>query len=390
MIIFVFGNINSGKTTLIREIEDNFPDYPVLSIDEYRIKYGDNSIEREEVAVSNFINDIFSNDKCIVEFTGRGNIADRIIERLSGEQCLILKLDTDEDICISRIEEKDFNAIPYPFKKLDIADTINDIDIDFKKGFIEENWGSKVLNIITVNDGLLLKEIVKRYVIIEQVVHELKSYDKNMKILLVGSLPTLDITIVSDIDIYVVSNNFIALYKYLATKDFNNFGKDKNKIYYYIDKILIELNVVTSEENIVNNRLVYNSKLIDSASSLYDNEKRFVILNGNFDVNLLNEKNHLMINEEELVDRLMYYYRRLPSILESNDDYKFNFYHFIVVHEYVRIVSLRRNGIDSNYLPSNAYNFLSDKEKNLLSIGKQYRSKTEKLKCLIKLLKNQV
>ena len=41
MHIYIFGNLNSGKTMLSKQMQGRLPEFTYLSLDEYRIRFGE-------------------------------------------------------------------------------------------------------------------------------------------------------------------------------------------------------------------------------------------------------------------------------------------------------------------------------------------------------------
>ena len=112
MKIFVIGNINAGKTFYINKIKEVFKGYKVFAIDEYRKQYGDSKIKGELLARKKFISDINKTDDCIVEFSGLGEM----VEKINKKNYLVIHINTPKEVCIQRINEQKFNAIPYPLE----------------------------------------------------------------------------------------------------------------------------------------------------------------------------------------------------------------------------------------------------------------------------------
>ena len=114
MRIFVFGNINAGKTFLVSKLKDDyFPNYPVLSIDKYRKKYGDNSIEKEIFSQDKFVEDVFKTKDCIVECTGLGPLGKKLYYKQPFKNDIILYIKTPINI---GIEEQEQNGVTVPSK----------------------------------------------------------------------------------------------------------------------------------------------------------------------------------------------------------------------------------------------------------------------------------
>lgn len=223
----------------------------------------------------------------------------------------------------------------------------------------------KIINIIKYDDSLNIKEIIKRYLILYNLNKILLEKDFNIKnIILFGSLPTLKVTEKSDVDLYIVTDKFNLIYNFLKKIKLNKFGKLKNKIYFYIENILIELNIVKNINEILSSPLCYNGNILDSKSDIFDNEKRYVILYGDNCSKILNLKKNYNVNIKECFEEFWYYYYSLENL--KGDIYKFDFHWFILRHNYIRIKSYLKNKSNYNYLPKNSYSLLSKTERDIL------------------------
>ena len=108
MKIFILGNINSGKSYVITKLKNIFPNYQILTIDNYRIKYADGSLEKELETRKLFADDILKYDNAIIEFSGGKTITDLFINELKVNSFIIIEVYEDVNVCIKRIKDKDF------------------------------------------------------------------------------------------------------------------------------------------------------------------------------------------------------------------------------------------------------------------------------------------
>ena len=143
MKVLVFGNVGSGKTTLIEELQQGLP-YEVESIDEYRRKYGDGSWEREMFARNIFFKAICSEQNQFIECTGIGEVADELYTLLkkNSEPIICLTLTTPKEICKRRLKNRIWD-IPFPKPLKDVFSFIDKIEIKINAGGIKKQWAKR-------------------------------------------------------------------------------------------------------------------------------------------------------------------------------------------------------------------------------------------------------
>jgi hypothetical protein len=113
--ILLIGTLGSGKTT-IAELLTQDTGFPYTSIDDCRVKYGDDSIEGEERAWEKFLAICHEPAPGILEFCGMGPYVEEVRDNLLCSTFpvsviwLVLPLDT----CIARASQRQ-KTIPYPF-----------------------------------------------------------------------------------------------------------------------------------------------------------------------------------------------------------------------------------------------------------------------------------
>ncbi len=114
MIILLFGNIGSGKTSLANALVRK-TGYAYYAIDEYRKKYSDGSHQGEEMARKYFLETLSKRNNIIIEALGVGSLSDQLYQVLADnwEEKLIVVLDVPEDICLRRISTRKWD-IPFP------------------------------------------------------------------------------------------------------------------------------------------------------------------------------------------------------------------------------------------------------------------------------------
>lgn len=138
MKVFLFGNSGSGKTVLAEQISHLFSEY--ISVDHFRIKYGNFTWKGEQEAVNKFIHAI-RKDKTnqLIECSGMGRTAERIKWMLPviDDKKLIVILKCDHHICAERNDFKMWFELKMP------QTSINEIQKnmkDYDHTLVEENF----------------------------------------------------------------------------------------------------------------------------------------------------------------------------------------------------------------------------------------------------------
>lgn len=246
MKILVLGNINSGKSHCIEKITKIFPKYQVIKIDDYRIRYGDGTIAKENYTVQQFITDALLIENCIIECTGLGLIGKRLKEALSQKFFIVLKIEEDLDICLERLKNKSFDDIPYPNYEESIRDSIIRIDNEIKCGKIEDGWLLQSIDILVIKNAFICSDILYKYEEICQLLSLILSLKKHENITFYGSLARDRFTKFSDVGIAVITSfNYQTYYDYIKEKYRYNFlDYFDEKICIYTDKQIIEIKIL--------------------------------------------------------------------------------------------------------------------------------------------------
>jgi len=347
MRIFVFGNINSGKTTIIEELKNNLPDFSILQIDNYRKKFGDGTKQGEIQAQTRFINSVFLSKDAIVEATGLGPLGAKLRDTITYKHDILLYVDTPCKVCLERIESKKFSQIPYPKVSENIEDTINRCANEFSEGDLNSFWKKKVFNIIKLTNTKDLLEIpfelYKGFSNIVDVLYD----DLNIEsIYTYGSFARNELHTNSDIDAFIVSPKGIDYFLDILSKKTSYFIDNiQNKITIRFDSHLIELLVINRLQE--GERFIIGSEitnLLSHAIKLNKTDKDYLI---NLDIDRTNPIDDI----DFLVAKMVYYLLELPKIIQKNDKYRYYYESAIVVHAYVRVAEISKNNIKRNYLP---------------------------------------
>lgn len=143
MKVIVFGNIASGKTTLLSKINEEFS-FDIVAIDDFRRKFGDGSNEAELIARSKFFTKIISGRNQFIECLGVGKVADQLFDLLyeSNEVILCVILNTPKEICIERLSNRTWD-IPFPKPIEEVFDLVERTEVQILNEQIQQKWNNR-------------------------------------------------------------------------------------------------------------------------------------------------------------------------------------------------------------------------------------------------------
>ncbi len=381
MKIFVVGNINSGKSYIVSKLRKIFPNYKVLSIDEYRIKHSDGSLDSELNTRNIFANDILRHSNAIIEFSGGSTITNLFIDELKLNSFVIIEVYEDVNTCLKRIKDKDFSKIPYPVFEESLENTIIRLDKEFKDDIIKANFKDKFLHRfkISSNDDLSSKPL-KQYAEALKISNHLKNgYEA---IISYGSLGRHKMNQNSDIDIFLYTQKSInEVYKDLLLIYPNSkFLFLNNQIAIYYEDQLIELSVISNLDNI---QLYYvKSEIKDIKKTILLGYNQYYEQIENI---VKNYKENFVDEFKYTMHRLEYFNLSLERLIKKQDDYKYFFHTNIIIHEYIRLKYFMTGKREYSYLPVDAINYISyDTFQNLIyNIGDDKIKHSKNVNCLV-------
>lgn len=148
MKIFIFGNTGSGKTTIANELIKIIP-FELVSIDNFRIIYGDFTWKGETEAVDRFIKKINIEKKNqIIECSGLGKSSERIKSLLSkiDDKILIVALNCSSAVCHERTKNKMWYELKMPKTNIEvIQNRIQEFDAE---QIIKENYSTRYKTLV--------------------------------------------------------------------------------------------------------------------------------------------------------------------------------------------------------------------------------------------------
>jgi predicted nucleotidyltransferase len=370
MRIFVFGNINSGKSTLIDLVKKKYKNYNDLRIDNFRRKYGKGDIESDNYAQEMFVQSIKEHKNAIVEATGLGPLGHKLERSFHDLFGIIIYIDTPVSVCLDRIQPGKFNDTPYPEFSESLENTIKRCGAEFEQDDLVSLWGKKITQQFKINGNQSFSEQLVELPLeilsyFEELVAVLKKSGKIQSLFLFGSMSKGEMTRSSDIDLFTVTNltaneiEMILNSKLDPKPLFSDSIRNKLTLRYK-GNLLIEIHCIKTIEEA---EIFYReSKIKDVKQTIYISDATLIKTLEDFNNYNLNEK--LLV--EELISKIFYFIYSLPGIKQKGDKYKYYFHGNIILHNFVRLKALLSGVTDKNYLPENSMQYFSEEEFNSL------------------------
>lgn len=357
MRIFVVGNINSGKSYVVDKLRESFKNYKVLKIDDYRIKYSTGSVESENDCRLIFSKDILECNDCIIEFSGGKNITDLFIEKIEYNSFIIIEVIENLDVCLERVNYKDFNKIPYPNYGEKLENTIIKLDKEFKENdLINKSFKDKYLKKYVINSKDKIDvSILRKYEDLIKFIENIKLLSLNkLELISFGSLARGDLKEESDLDLFIKTNEYDKvkdfILSYFQNYDINFFEKD----------IIVKKNNLVYEFKIISD---YNElELFYNKSFIKDINKTVLIGTcetfQNLKLIISNFKDTTLRDIQYSIFRIKHYIQLLDKIICKNDDYRFYFHTNIILHEYIKLSFFINGRSEFLYSPRNALDII--------------------------------
>ena len=357
MRIFVVGNINVGKTYVVDKLKSIFSNYTVISIDEYRRKYGDGSFQQELHSRDKFVEDILKSENCIVEYSGGKTITDMFIDDLPNNSFLVLEVNESVDVCLERIGKKDFSKTPYPVFSESIEDTIKRLDHEYRSGVIDANFQDKYLKKFYLHSSEPIESLpLYQYELAIQVAGILKNHGDYL--ISYGSMARDQMTKFSDIDLFLISKESVHQILDIVVRSFPQATKvlvQKNQIDLYYKDQLMELTVVKEISDI--KRFFSTGKIVDVKKTLLFGDLMILPILTDYKTD---NQDDFWDEFEFTMARLEYYCKSMFRIIPKNDAYKFFFHNNIIIHEYLRLSYFLAGKKDFSYLPKSGIDYIGE------------------------------
>lgn len=367
MHIFVFGNLNVGKSAFCKALSGKLPTYTLLSLDRHRQLYSDGSLEGEVFACDKFIGSVVNTPNAIVEFTGCGPVAELAQSALTHKSGILVVLNRSMHENITSLDESKFEEIPYPneYKKHQtIAQTIQQLGQQTTLTELELNWQTQIWQSYSYSfdqsfQSFWSKIPLKQHLLLESLNRFAIQQDDISAALFYGSFGANRGTLDSDIDYFIQSNKSASYWfnAFVESFDLNVIHADLlgNKITLRFENtLLVEIVVGTQLSDIA---LYYRESVIYNCDFTFvkgtsEHRKQ---LRGFLDK---------QISTQDLVrpiaSELYFLFCSLPKLVKSNDVYKYSFHVMIMRHYAVQLEHLILGNAEHNYLPKQAVVNLPD------------------------------
>ncbi len=367
MHIYIFGNLNSGKTTLSQQIQRRLPEFPYLSLDEYRIRFGDGTEQGEQLACEYFLAAVKQQENAIVEFTGYGQTANLLTNQLDRKTGISICCTRDIEQSINSIDDEKYSETPYPssYKKLQAVDEA----IIFLKDKVmptalethwqRQIWQSYYFDFSDNFDAFWAAFPLSQHTWVSKLNKVLSTDTSVSTALLYGSLGANQLTKRSDIDLFIQSS--------ISVQEWHErllrlFGEQLT----HTDILGSKITLRTQDRLLI--EIVVGQSLSDI--SLYYRESQiynvhFTILKGEFGLaEQLDAVTKAHTSEQkqatELAAQVYFLFCSLPNLIANNDSYKYHFHCAIIQHYCVQLEHLLLSEFKHNYLPKHAATTLID------------------------------
>lgn len=370
MRIFVFGNINSGKSTLVDLLKSRHNNYCDLRIDDFRKKYGKGDFESDKYAQEMFVQSVVKHKNAIVEATGLGPLGKMLENSFRDLFGVILYVETPISVCLERIQPEKFNDIPYPPFSETLENTIKRCGAEFKQGDLASLWSKKILHQFVINGNQNFTEQLDEIPLeilshFEDLVSVLSASEEIQSLFTFGSMSKGEMTGSSDIDLFAVTSLTVTEMEMIINL------KAQPKLI-FSDSIRNKLTLRYKGNLLIE---IYCIKTIEEAASFYReskirNVKQTLYIGDSSVIKTLEEFSNYDLNKkllvEELISEIFYFICSLPGIQQRGDKYKYYFHGNIILHDFVRLKALLSGVHDKNYLPVNSKQFFSGEDFKVL------------------------
>ncbi|MEZ9835284.1 hypothetical protein AB4341_17315 [Vibrio breoganii] len=361
MHIFVFGNLNVGKSTFCKALSEKLPTYTLLSLDSYRQIYSDGSLEGEALACGKFVDAVVNTPSAIVEFTGCGPVAKQLKDALTHKCGILVTITRNMAENIESLDSEKFENVPYPIEykqQQNLVQTIEQLEDRTTLSALELAWQDQIWQSYTYSfeqsfqsfwDQFPLEhheliERINRFVLREIGVEVAVIY---------GSLGANQVVIDSDID-YFIQSSFPASYWLDSLQQY--FGHEVIHADLLGKKITLRFKTSLLVEVVVGKQLsdialYYRESLIHNSD--------FTFVKGSLEhsvqlISFLDQQVSTSHSVALIASELYFLFCSLPKLVKAGDAYKYSFHTMIIRHYAIQLEHLLLGNSAHNYLPKQA------------------------------------
>ncbi len=361
MHIFVFGNLNVGKSTFCKALSEKLPTYTLLSLDRHRQIYSDGSLEGEALASRKFVDAVVNMPNAIVEFTGCGPVAEQLQAALTNKCGILIVITRNMSENISSLDPAKFEKVPYPVEykqQQTLEQTIVQLEDCTTLSALELAWQNQVWQSYTHNVEYGFHSFWKQFPLehheITESINKFALGETSIEAAVIyGSLGANQIAPDSDID-YFIQSSFSALHWLDALQE--HFGDDVIHADLLGNKITLRFKTALLVEIVVGKQL--------SEIALYYRESLIHNCDFTFVKGSLEHRNQLtsFVGKQvptnnsvvSIASELYFLFCSLPKLVKSGDGYKYSFHTMIIRHNTIQLEHLLLGNSAHNYLPKQA------------------------------------
>ena len=361
MHIYLFGNLNSGKSTLSKKVSQSLPSYSYLSLDEFRILYSDGSDKGEQQACERFVAAVSQTSDAIIEFSGYGRVAELLKLQLKTKRGILIHCFRDIEKSISAINTDKYAKIPYPEsykKEQSIEETIRFLADKVTLKTLEYDWQCQIWQSYSFEYRQDFSKFWQSFPLSQ---HQCLDTLRNVfvddidaqTILSFGSLGANRLTTLSDLDLFIQSD--LSADKW-CEKLLTLLGNECVHADILGSKITLRMQDRLLVEVVIG-RAISDISLYYRESQIYN--VNFTVLKGTAEQTkdlkaITQQKVDHKGKASELASQVYFLFCSLPTLKAKNDSYKYSFHCSIMQHYCVQLEHILMGKNQHNYLPKYA------------------------------------
>ncbi|WP_406615077.1 nucleotidyltransferase domain-containing protein [Mycoplasmopsis hyopharyngis] len=352
----VIGNINSGKSLYAQKLKELL-DLEIISIDNFREKYGSFKKDNEKIVFKKFVKKILNTPQCIVEFSGLEKYSKLLLTRLDPISTFVFYVKTPLQKCIDTLIAEKYEEIPYlNFSENNLLASMQKYSQDEQSNLINNTWFSYsnlIFPITSINDfeNIPLNKILA----FNYIRHRLDNLYIDSAFL-VGSMANGNFNKYSDINIAIVSPISSISLRNLLSNDskIDAILKRNNIVSLIIDDTLFDLILFKNLEDA--HEVIFKTKIKEFNKIALINAPNLKTIKKLSKTNLVDEI-ELYLN---LIGETDYLSSNLTKIASRGDKYIFYLTTLKLVQNIVRLNALIDGQNDFNFLPEHAIKYINN------------------------------